>query len=233
MAIAKATRFVDIRSTRERARDEACEQRVGANRLPQYEVMGKYKVDILPNQTIQLKCAKKSKEVEKSGLDERLVSVMKRIAAAGAGTNIVGYTRAIVYNDDGEPTKYNAHPMYHGAEWYDWAYVVYNMPNSDGTSRLEYYASKIIGFIQRENEVQAVIQCSVRPILWSALEEKFICSFDLCSENGQKQIVPMSSLSDPLCVIKDYGASADKYLLVLPKREWSGYFARFVKKING
>lgn len=233
MAIAKATRFVDIRSTRERARDEACEQRVGANRLPQYEVMGKYKVDILPNQTIQLKCAKKSKEVEKSGLDERLVSVMKRIVAAGAGTKIVGYTRAIVYNDDGEPTKYNAHPMYHGAEWYDWAYVVYNMPNSDGTSRLEYYASKIIGFIQRENEVQAVIQCSVRPILWSALEEKFICSFDLCSENGQEQIVPMSSLSDPLCVIKDYGASADKYLLVLPKREWSGYFARFVKKING
>ena len=29
------------------------------------------------------------------------------------------------------------------------------------------------------------------------------------------------------------GANADKYLLVLPKQEWSGYFARFVKKING
>ena len=110
-------------------------------------------------------CAKKNKEVEKSGLNERLVSVMKRIAAADAGTKIVGYTRAIVYDDDGEPTKYNAHPMYHGAEWYDWAYVVYNMPNSDGTSRLEYNLSKIIGFIWHKNEVQAVVQCSVRPIL--------------------------------------------------------------------
>ena len=195
--------------------------------------MGKYTVDILPNQTIRLKCAKKNKEVEKSGLDERLVSVMKRIAGTGAGTTIVGYTRAIVYDDDGEPTKYYAHPMYHGAEWYDWAYVVYNMTNSDGTSRFEYYPSKIIGFIRHENEVQAVVQCSVRPILWSVLEDQFVCSFELCSEEGHEQIVPMSSLSDPLCVVKDYGADADNYLLILPKREWSEYFARFVKKING
>jgi hypothetical protein len=86
MAISKATRFVDIRSTRERAHDEAISQRDGANRLSQYELMGKYTVDVLPNQSIRLKCAKKNKEVEKAGLDERLVSVMKRLAAAGAGT---------------------------------------------------------------------------------------------------------------------------------------------------
>jgi hypothetical protein len=57
---------------------------------------------------------------------------------------------------------------------------------------------------------------SKRPIQWSVLEEKFVCSFDLCSDNGQEQIVPMSSLSAPLCVVKDYGADADKYLSVLP-----------------
>ena len=232
MAIAKATRFVDIRLTRERARDETISERDRANRLSDYEVMGKYTVDILPNQSIRLKCAKKNKEIEKAGLDETLVSVMKRLSAGGAGNRFVGYTRAIVYDSDGEPTKYNAHPMYHGAEWYDWAYVMYDMQNSDGTPRLEYYPSKIIGFIRHNNEVQAVVQCSKRPIPWSSLEEKFICSFDLCSDAGQEQIVPMSSLSDPLCIVKDYGGDADKYLLILPKREWSGYFARFVKKIN-
>ena len=212
MAIAKATRFVDIRSTRERARDETISQCEEGKRPSQYELMGKYTVEILPNTSIRLRCAKRNKEVEKAGLDETLVSVMKRLAAGGAGTKIVGYTRAIVYDNDGEPSKYNAHPMYHGAEWYDWAYVMYDMPNSDGTSMLEFYPSKIIGFIRQENEVKAVVQCSKRPIPWSSLEEKFICSFDLCSE----QIVPMSSLTDPLCVVNDYGADADKYLLVLP-----------------
>ena len=57
------------------ARDETIEQREGGNKLMQYEVMGKYTVDILPNKTILLKCVKKNKEVEKSGLDERLVLV--------------------------------------------------------------------------------------------------------------------------------------------------------------
>ena len=233
MAIAKATRFVDIRSTRERVRDETISQHDEAKRRSPYELMGKYTVEILPNRSIRLRCAKRNKEVEKAGLDETLVSVIKRLAAGGAGTQFVGYTRAVVYDDDDEPIKYNAHPMYHGAEWYDWAYVMYDMRNSDGMSRLEYYPSKIIGFIRVNNEVQAVVQCSKRPIPWSALEEKFICSFDLCSDSGQEQIVPISSLTYPLCVVHDYGANADKYLLVLPKREWSGYFSRYVKRING
>ena len=65
------------------------------------------------------------------------------------------------------------------------------------------------------------------------LEQKFICSFELCLEHGEEQIVPMSSLSDPLCVAKDYGANENKYLLVLLKGQWSEYFARFVTRVNG
>ena len=53
---------------------------------------------------------------------------------------------------------------------------------------------------------------------WSVLESKFVCSFELCSDKGKEQIVPLSSLSDPLCV-------------VLPKGQWSEYYARFVMKL--
>lgn len=105
---------------------------------------------------------------------------------------------------------------------------------SQHTTQLQYYPSKIPGFIRHENEVRAVVQCSVRPIPWSMLEQKFICSFELCSEHGEEQIVPMSSRrSDPLCVVKDYGATKNKYLLVLLKGQWSEYFARFVTRVNG
>ena len=116
MTIAKATWFVDIGSTRERVRDETIDARNDNRNQPQYAVMGQYTVDILPNETILLKCTKANKHVEKVGLDERLVGVMKQIARESISNRIVGYTRAIVYGDEGEMNKYNAHPFYHGAE---------------------------------------------------------------------------------------------------------------------
>ena len=131
-------------------------------------------------------------------------------------------------------TKYNAHPYYHGAEWYDWTYVCYHIEGRDGESEFQYYPSKILGFIRsKTGEVQAVVQCSEKPLPWLQLEQKFVCKFDLCSSVGKEQIVPISSLSDPLCVVKDFGGSEDKYMLVLPKGLWSEYYARFVKKVNG
>lgn len=137
-----------------------------------------------------------------------------------------------MFDDDGEATNYNAHPFYHGAPWYDWSYVCYNILNRDGTSRIEYYPSKILGLIKYENEVQAVIQCSVKAIAWTMVEQSFVCPFELCSDVGKEQIVPLLSLTDPVfVVVKDYGANDNKYMLILPKRQLSGYFARFVSTV--
>lgn len=100
-------------------------------------------------------------------------------------------------------------------------------------TEFEYYPSKILGFIRRnDGEVQAIVQCLDKPLPWSVLESKFVCSFELCLDKGKEQIVPLSSLSDPLCVVKDYGAKDNKYMLILPKGQWSDYYARFVKKVN-
>jgi hypothetical protein len=37
--------------------------------------------------------------------------------------SFVGFTRVVVIDDDGDRYNYNAHPSYHDAPWYDWAYV--------------------------------------------------------------------------------------------------------------
>lgn len=72
MTIAKATWFVDIRSTRREHKTKPLMHVM----KPQYAVMGQYSVYIVPNETIRLKCTKTNKHVKKVGLDERLVGVM-------------------------------------------------------------------------------------------------------------------------------------------------------------
>ena len=130
MAIAKATRFVDIRSTRERAREEQNEQSTRNMNETAYSVVGEYIVHIHPtNEMIKVKCTKKNKHIEKRGLDSTLVEVIKRYAREQGRNQIIGYTRATIYDSDGEVHKYNAHPFYHGAEWYDWTYVCYSIEN--------------------------------------------------------------------------------------------------------
>ncbi len=161
MAISKATQFVHIRSTREKARDENNEQNDNPIYEMRYQVLGEYIVHIDPTtESIRLKCAKQNVHVKKRGLDSRLVEVIKRVARESGTETIIGYTRATVYENDGRVTKYNAHPFYHGAEWYDWTYVCYHIEGNNGESEFQYYPSKILGFIRsKTDEVEAVVQC--------------------------------------------------------------------------
>ena len=97
----------------------------------------------------------------------------------------------------------------------------------------QYFPSKILGFIRDDDdEVHAVIQCAVNPLPWEEVEEKFIAKFELCSTVGKEYIVPLSSLSHPICVVPDYGSPlSNMYMLILPKGQWSEYFARQVNKL--
>jgi hypothetical protein len=124
------------------------------------------------------------------------------------GNRIFGYTRAIVFGSDGESASYNAHPFYHGGPWYDWAYVHYKIGEENDSTK-EYYPSKILGFIRDDDEVKAVIQCSKEAVPWMELEENFIAPFELNTSTGGEEIVPMSSLCHPICVVPDYGAWTD------------------------
>ena len=123
-------------------------------------------------------------------------------------------------DDYGATYSYNAHPFYHDAPWYDWVYVYYVI-EEDGMLKERHYPSKILGFIEDSKDVNAAVQSSIQPVPWSKLEEEFIANFSLCTEVGKEEIVPMSSLIHPICIVPDYGAAnKDQYMMILPKEQW-------------
>ncbi len=115
-------------------------------------------------------------------------------------TRFMGYISATLVDNDGDTYNDNAHPCYRDAPWYDWAYV-YDEIKEDGECKAMHYPSKILGFLQSGEDVNAVVQCAIDPVPWSKLEEKIIAKFCLCTDVGKEEIVPMSSLIHPVCVV--------------------------------
>jgi hypothetical protein len=76
-----------------------------------------------------------------------------------------------------------------------------------------------------EGKCEAVIQCSVKPLLWSADERFFFVKMKLGTDfNISFVTVPIEALVHQLCVIPDSGSDSDIYFVVLPKRNWSQFF---------
>jgi hypothetical protein len=129
----------------------------------------------------------------------------------------VGFTRAGVIDDDGDRYSYNAHPSYHDVPWYDWAYVHYEIEDSD-ISNAVHYPSKILGFFQEGEEINAVVQCAIEPVSWSRLEEEFIVKLCLNTDVGKEEIVSLLLLVHPICVVPNFGlGNKNEYLMILPK----------------
>ena len=69
-----------------------------------------------------------------------------------------------------------------------------------------------------------MIQCSVKPLLWSVVERFFFVKMRLGSDfNISFVTVPVEALVHPLCVIPDSGGDRDIYFVVLPKRNWNPF----------
>jgi hypothetical protein len=87
---------------------------------------GEYVIDINPDKTVRVQ-SKKSKEIEKHGLDATLVNVLHKLSMLDddqvTQKRFHGYTHATVFGSNGESASYNAHPFYYGEPWYDWAHV--------------------------------------------------------------------------------------------------------------
>jgi len=97
--------------------------------------------------------------------------------------------------------------------------------NSLGESVENYYPSKILGFVKFQDQTEAVIHCTEKPLRWSSVEKKFLVKVSLGKDPDISIVtVPMSSFVHPLCVIPDYGGDGSSYIIVLPRRNWSRYF---------
>ena len=196
-----------------------------------YEVMCKYTLDLC-GMIIQ----SKNEHINKHGLHPKLLHMLQNKQLYDdddTTTKITGYTRASVFDEEGMKIKFNAHPWYHGAPWYDWAWVDFVIEQSNGETSREYYPSMVLGFVMQDNDgpVQAVVHCSEQPVEWSSVESDFFVQFKLGSELDKSCVsVPLSALIHPICVIPNYGAKdASSYIVILPQRYWSKYFSSFVQ----
>jgi hypothetical protein len=61
-----------------------------------------------------------------------------------------------------------------GHQWHDWALVHFQEVNNQGEQIENHYPSKMLGFFSIEGKCGAVIQCFVKPLLWSAVERFFL-----------------------------------------------------------
>ncbi len=76
-----------------------------------------------------------------------------------------------------------------------------------------------------EGKREAVIQCSVKPLLSSVVERIYFVKLQLGMDvNISFVTVPIESLILALCVIPDSGGDRDIYFVVLPNRNWSQFF---------
>ncbi len=97
--------------------------------------------------------------------------------------------------------------------------------NNQGEQIENLYPSKICGFLAIEGKREAVIQCSIKPLLWSVVERNFFVKMKLGTDfNISFVMVPIEALVHPSCVILDSGGDRDIYFVILPKCNWSQFF---------
>ncbi len=162
---------------------------------------------------------------DKYNLNKDYVKVLHEREFSSIGTIVTGFTKATITSTSGECTQFYAHPCSQGHQWYDWALVHFQEVNNQGEEIENHYPSKILGFLYIEGKREAVIQCSVKPLVWSVGERNFIVKLKLGPDfNISFVTVPIEALVHPLCVIPDSGGDRDIYFVVLPRRDWSQFF---------
>ena len=136
-----------------------------------------------------------------------------------------GYTKLVIMTSTENATSFYAHPCFQGNEWYNWALLHFEEENQSGGSQECFYPSKMIGFIEKDGQKEAIIQCCLEPLEWSTVKAKFLVGITLGNDIDISFVtVPIESLVHPLCIIPDRGRELSCYFVVLPKRNWSCYF---------
>jgi len=102
-----------------------------------YMMQGEYSSMELPSDNCdEMKLKYSNKNLNKYGMHEDLIRLLHRIHSAKDNATkhqIVGYTWASIIDSEGEVIHF-AHPNYHGGQWYDCAYVYYEVDDENGMS---------------------------------------------------------------------------------------------------
>ncbi len=116
---------------------------------------------------------------DKYNLNKDYVKVLHKRLCSSIGSIVTGFTKATITSPSGECTQFYAHPCFQGHQWYDWALVHFQEVNNQGEQIENHYPSKILCFSAIERKREAVIQCSIKPLLWSVVEHFFFVKMKL------------------------------------------------------
>ena len=156
----------------------------------------------------------------------RVNKIVDISASNDVAYKVDGYTRLTTISQDGNQVVYHANPHLQGRMWYDWAYVHFEETDLNGAVTERYYPAKILGFVNLDKTTEAVIHCTDKPLCWSSVEKHFVVKVNLGQDETVSVVtVPLTSFVHPLCVVPDYGGNVTSYIVVLPRRNWSRYFA--------
>jgi hypothetical protein len=111
---------------------------------------------------------------DKYNLKKDYVKVLHKRLCSSIGTIVTGLKKATITSTSGERTQFYAHPCFQGHQWYDWALVHFQEVNNQGEQIENHYPSKILSFFSIKGKRDAVIKCSVKPLLWSTVERTFL-----------------------------------------------------------
>jgi hypothetical protein len=162
---------------------------------------------------------------DKYNINKDYVKVLQKRLCSSIGTNVTKFTKATITSTSEECTQFYAHPCFQGHQWFDWALVHFQEVNNQGEQVENHYPSKILCFSSIEGKREAVIQCSVKPLLWSTVERAVFVKMKLGTDfNISFVTVPIEALVHPLCVIPDCSGDSNIYFVVLPKRNWRRFF---------
>ncbi len=170
---------------------------------------------------------------DKYNLNKDYVKVLHTRLCSSIGTIATGFTKATITSTSGECTQFYAHPCFQGHQCYDWALVHFQEVNNQGEQIENFYPSKIIVFLAIEGKGEALIQCFVKPLLWSVVERFVFVKMKFGMDfNISVVMVPIEALVHPLCVIPDSGGDRDICFVVLLKHNWSRFFGERIIILN-
>jgi hypothetical protein len=84
---------------------------------------------------------------DKYNLNKDYAKVLHKRFCSSIGTIVTGFTMAKITSTSGECTQFYAHPCFQGHQWYDWAFIHFQVVNNQGEQIENQYPLKNTWFL--------------------------------------------------------------------------------------
>ena len=206
-------------------------------------MQGKFKVKYTGS---VVKCAyfKKDKRRQKCSVHKDYKTTLAAYLAENVQINratLTGYTCCQMSRHGRTETFRGASQFMNGDEWYDWCMVDFEVGRQKKS-----YPCRILGFVDCDTGVHAVVMSSTTPVSYSDLEKTFVVNLLTNTDDRNNFcVVPVEAITHPLFVYEDYGGhdaddiiddaegmNRDSYWCVLPERMWGRHFGDKIKTMS-